>query len=75
MLRIPWELAHAAQSLTCMHLQAYDSCLAAAIRDQKKGRSDLHITGKWRWLLDAFAETYGVRTIYATLAYLDWVVG
>ena len=58
-----------------MHLQAYDSCLAAAIRDQKKGHSDLHIIGKWRWLLDAFAETYGVRTIYATLAYLDWVVG
>ncbi|KAA6421600.1 MAG: hypothetical protein FRX49_08543 [Trebouxia sp. A1-2] len=57
------------------NIWAYDSCLAAAIRDQKKGRSDLHITGKWRWLLDAFAETYGVRTIYATLAYLDWVVG
>ncbi|KAL0049263.1 hypothetical protein WJX82_009993 [Trebouxia sp. C0006] len=59
--------------VTCW--EAYDSCLAAAIRDQKKGRSDLQITGKWRWLLDAFAETYGVRTIYATLAYLDWVVG
>ena len=69
------ELAHAAQSLICLHLQAYDSCLAAAIRDQKKARSNLHITGKWRWLLDAFAETYGVRTIYATLAYLDWLVG
>ncbi|KAL0038506.1 hypothetical protein WJX77_008801 [Trebouxia sp. C0004] len=28
--------------VTCW--EAYDSCLAAAIRDQKKGRSDLHIT-------------------------------
>jgi len=56
------------------YMQAYDCCLAAAIRAQQRSRGHLPITGNWAWLLNAFAVTYGVRNTYASLAYLGWVV-
>ena len=65
-----------AYSLTafCTGVQAYDCCLAAAICHQERGRRHLPITSNWAWLLQAFAETYGVRSTYATLSYLGWLV-
>lgn len=30
--------------------------------------------GQWKWLLEDFAATYGIRDTYTTLAHLLWVV-
>lgn len=55
-------------------MQAYDCTLYAAIHAQGRGRRKLGIKGDWEWLLAEFAGTYGVRSTYASLAYLAWVV-
>ena len=57
-----------------VQMQAYDCVLGAAIFPEGQGRSKLHIQSDWAWLLTEFAVTYGVRSTYAALAYLAWVV-
>ena len=55
-------------------MQAYDCVLCAAIHAEGRGRRKLAVQGDWDWLLAEFARTYGVRSTYASLAYLGWVV-
>lgn len=64
---------HNAVSCFCS-LQAYDCCLTAALHAQQRGRSQLRMTDDWGWLLNEFAVAYGVRSTYACLAFLGWVV-
>ncbi|KAL3146191.1 hypothetical protein ABBQ32_002897 [Trebouxia sp. C0010 RCD-2024] len=54
--------------------EAYDCLLAAAIHAEGRGCRKLVIKGDWKWLLAQFASTCGVRSTYAALAYLAWVV-
>ena len=42
-------------------LQVYDELLGAALKAQGCGPRALPLQGPWRWLLDEFAATYGVR--------------
>ena len=48
--------------------------MEAALRAQTCGPRSLPITGEWHWLLERFAEMYGIRATYATLSYLRWVL-
>lgn len=34
----------------------------------------LEVTGEWAWLLQAFANQYGVRNNYAVMTHLRWVL-
>lgn len=34
----------------------------------------LDVTGEWAWLLQAFAGQYGVRSNYAVMTHLRWVL-
>lgn len=52
----------------------YDVLLEACLVAAGCNASSLAISGPWKWLLDAFAEAYGVHQQYATLSYLCWVV-
>ena len=43
-------------------LQVYDELLAAALSATGCGARALNLEGAWRWLLDEFGSTYGVRS-------------
>jgi hypothetical protein len=34
----------------------------------------LEVSGEWAWLLEAFASLYGVRSNYAIMCHLRWVL-
>ena len=55
-------------------LQVYDISLSAALREQKCGPSKLLVDGNWKWLLEAFAKSYGICKSYTCLAHLRWVM-
>ena len=55
-------------------MQVYDITLGAALKMQKCGPMKLSVEAEWKWLLEKFASTYGVRLSYATLAHLRWVI-
>ncbi len=38
------------------------------------GEKRLEVTGEWDWLLRAFAGHYGVRSNYALMSHLRWVL-
>lgn len=63
-------------SLRLMNLvvQIYDLLLEAALEAQQCGPKRLELTGVWQWLLTEFGETYGIRSTYARLAHLRWIV-
>lgn len=44
------------------------SCLQGCSEKQ------LEVTGEWAWLLQAFANHYGVRNHYAVMTHLRWVL-
>lgn len=54
--------------------QAYDFLLDAALRAQCCGEMKLEVTGEWTWLLNQFAGQYAVRTNYALMSHLRWVL-
>ena len=60
----------------CMYfiVQIYDLLLEAALEAQQCGLKRLELTGAWQWLLTEFGETYGIRSTYARLAHLRWIV-
>lgn len=51
---------------------AYDLVLEVAMRVQQFQRRNLHITGPWKWLLQEFAEYYGVSDAYRNLRSACW---
>jgi len=53
--------------------QAYDLLLEGAMRAQHFHSRNLRINGHWKWLLDAFADYYGVSSSYAKLRYLNLI--
>lgn len=53
---------------------AYDLLLEGAMRAQHFHSRNLRLNGPWKWLLDAFAEYYGVSNSYAKLRYLLLVI-
>jgi hypothetical protein len=54
--------------------QAYDYLLMAALRAQLCDEKRLEVGGEWAWLLTAFAGYYGVRSNYAVMSHLRWVL-
>ncbi|KAL3142941.1 hypothetical protein ABBQ38_003227 [Trebouxia sp. C0009 RCD-2024] len=54
--------------------QVYDVVLDAALQTQKCGPRNLLVTGDWEWLLNAFADFYGIRHTYTVLAHLRWAI-
>jgi hypothetical protein len=54
--------------------QAYDYLLMAALRAQMCDEKRLEVGGEWAWLLTAFAGHYGVRSNYAIMSHLRWVL-
>ena len=48
--------------------------MEAALRAQSCGPRCLSIQGAWKWLLERFADVYGIRSTYATLSYLRWIL-
>nr|CAD1823011.1 unnamed protein product [Ananas comosus var. bracteatus] len=49
----------------------YDLVLEAAMRAQNFNSKKLHIVGIWNWLLNEFADYYGVSDAYRKLRYLS----
>lgn len=47
----------------------YDLVLEAAMRAQHFHTKNLHMNGIWKWLLDEFANYYGVSKAYTKLRY------
>ena len=47
----------------------YDSVLEAVMRAQCACPRNLQIKGSWKWLLNEFADYYGVSDAYAKLRY------
>ncbi|WIA31955.1 hypothetical protein OEZ86_002812 [Tetradesmus obliquus] len=54
--------------------QAYDYLLLAALKAQGCNERRLDVSGEWAWLLQAFASQYGVRSNYAVMTHLRWVL-
>ncbi|KAG2656784.1 hypothetical protein PVAP13_1KG104700 [Panicum virgatum] len=52
----------------------YDMVLEAAMRAQSFNSKMLHISGSWKWLLDEFADYYGVSDAYRKLRYLSYIM-
>ncbi|KAG9448831.1 hypothetical protein H6P81_008796 [Aristolochia fimbriata] len=52
----------------------YDFVLEAALRAQRFHSRNLRLHGPWKWLLDEFAEYYGVTDAYTKLRYLSYVM-
>ncbi|KAG1326740.1 hypothetical protein COCNU_01G006740 [Cocos nucifera] len=52
----------------------YDLVLEAATRAQHLHPKNLHINGAWRWLLNEFADYYGVSEAYTKLRYLSYIM-
>jgi hypothetical protein len=38
------------------------------------GERRLEVTGDWAWLLSAYANLYGVRSNYAVISHVRWVL-
>ncbi|XP_043698706.1 uncharacterized protein LOC122649572 isoform X2 [Telopea speciosissima] len=53
---------------------AYDFVLEAALRAQHFHPRNLRLHGPWRWLLNEFADYYGVSDSYTKLRYLSYVM-
>lgn len=49
-------------------------CYHARQIPQGCGENRLEVTGEWAWLLQAFAGQYGVRSNYAVMTHLRWVL-
>ncbi|KAL3036198.1 hypothetical protein AAZX31_02G291000 [Glycine max] len=58
------------KSAAVVETQAYDLLLEGAMRAQNFHSRNLRLNGPWKWLLDAFADYYGVSNSYARLRYL-----
>eukprot|EP00775_Hariotina_reticulata_P004797 gene4797-5047_t len=54
--------------------QAFDYLLQAALNAQGCNEKRLEVNGEWAWLLQAFANHYGVRSNYAVMTHLRWVL-
>ncbi|XP_020266382.1 uncharacterized protein LOC109841860 [Asparagus officinalis] len=52
----------------------YDMVLEAAMRAQHFHPKNLHTNGVWKWLLNEFADYYGVSEAYTKLRYLSNVM-
>ncbi|XP_072963151.1 uncharacterized protein [Typha angustifolia] len=52
----------------------YDLVLEAAMRAQDFHPKKLHIAGSWMWLLNEFADYYGVSDSYRKLRYLSCIM-
>jgi hypothetical protein len=54
----------------------HDSTRAVVICLPLQGCNErrLDVTGEWAWLLQAFASQYGVRSNYAVMTHLRWVL-
>jgi len=63
-----------ANTLKVSSCQAYDYLLMAALRAQLCDERRLEVGGEWSWLLTAFAGHYGVRSNYAMMSHLRWVL-
>ena len=59
---------------SCLHLQVYDLTMMAAINALECGPRKLSIVGEWKWLLAEFASAYGIRSSYAVLTHMRWVM-
>ncbi|GAB4859291.1 hypothetical protein Ancab_010753 [Ancistrocladus abbreviatus] len=53
---------------------AYDLLLEAAMRAQRFHSCNLRLHGPWKWLLNEFAEYYGVSDSYTQLRYLSSIM-
>ncbi|CAN8265714.1 unnamed protein product [Cochlearia groenlandica] len=53
---------------------AYDLLLEATTRAQKFHSQNLRLNGSWKWLLNEFADYYGVSDSYTKLRYLSHVM-
>lgn len=62
------------QSGPVVETLAYDLLLEGTMRAQQFHCRNLRLTGHWKWLLDAFAEYYGVSDSYAKLRYLRYEI-
>ncbi|CAL0315953.1 unnamed protein product [Lupinus luteus] len=58
------------KSALVIETQAYDLLMEGAICAQHFNSRNLRLSGTWKWLLDAFADYYGVSDSYAKLRYL-----
>ncbi|GAU17627.1 hypothetical protein TSUD_255020 [Trifolium subterraneum] len=58
------------KSAPVVETQAYDIVLEGAMRAQHFHSRNLRLNGPWKWLLDAFADYYGVSSSYSKLRYL-----
>ncbi|XP_025667604.1 uncharacterized protein [Arachis hypogaea] len=58
------------KSSTVVETQAYDLLLEGAMRAQHFHCRNLRLDGPWKWLLETFADYYGVSDSYAKLRYL-----
>lgn len=63
------------QSAPVVETQAYDLLLEGAMHAQRFHSRNLWLNEPWKWLLDAFADYYGVSNSYAKLRYLNvfWI--
>ncbi|XP_042440152.1 uncharacterized protein LOC122025406 isoform X2 [Zingiber officinale] len=52
----------------------YDLVLEAAMRAQNIHSRNLHINGHWKWLLNEFADYYGVSNAYTKLRFLSSIM-
>ncbi|XP_064955439.1 uncharacterized protein LOC135607493 isoform X1 [Musa acuminata AAA Group] len=52
----------------------YDLVLEATMRAQHFHSKNLHIHGHWKWLLNEFADYYGVTDAYTKLRYLSFIM-
>lgn len=58
------------QSGPVVETLAYDLVLEAAMRSQHFHSRNLRICGPWNWLLNEFADYYGVSDAYTKLRYI-----
>ncbi|CAA6670133.1 unnamed protein product [Spirodela intermedia] len=59
---------------TVVETVVYDSVLEAAMRAQPVLPRNLHIEGAWKWLLNEFADYYGVSDAYTKLRYVSYIM-
>ncbi|XXG63082.1 hypothetical protein AAC387_Pa05g1348 [Persea americana] len=65
---------NSAKSGPVVETLAYDLVLEAAMRSQHFHSRNLQIHGPWKWLLNEFAEYYGVSDAYTKLRYLSSIM-
>ncbi|WOK98149.1 hypothetical protein Cni_G06859 [Canna indica] len=88
-IQLSFSISHSSDKLTstkvmlyCDDLQGgpvvetmiYDMVLDAALRAQNFNSKNLHIKGHWKWLLNEFADYYGVSDAYTKLRYLSAIM-